>query len=169
MKVVDGYISRYLFYYECHRTKTVKPPPTGEGPYCREDSHPYLTDENVLLATLATHLQQMKNDQLIVGYWVLDDWVPWDAGSARQILIKIHNLIQQYTPGRPAICGFGGGVSSDHGSGWDDWEADNFSPQGCDMVGFYIYATSLPNTTPTPSPEFTIGLCQPSYRLCLQA
>jgi len=153
MKVIDGYISTYLYYYECHRTKTVKLPPPAYKQFCQDDAEPTLTDENVLLAAIATHLQQVKNNHLIVGYWVLDDWVPWDAGSARQLLKKIHNLIQQYTPGRPAICGFGGALSLEHGSEWDDWEADNFSPQGCDMVGFYIYALSLPNTAPTASPD----------------
>ena len=153
MKVVDGFIASYLYYYECHRTQELRPSLLAPGQYCVDDSHPELTDENALLATITTHLKQEKNNQLIVGYWVLDDWVQWDAGSARQILIKIHQLIQQYTPGRPAICGFAGSITSDHQSGWDDWIADNFSPQGCDEVGFYIYSPSLTDTPPTASPE----------------
>ncbi len=152
MKVIDGYISNYLYFYECHRTKELKPSLLSPGQFCQNDPYPYLTDEHVLLATIATHLKQVKDNQLIIGYWVLDDWVQWDAGSARQLLIKIHNLIQQYTPGRPAICGFGGPIRSDHTGDWGDWTADNFSSQGCDMVGFYIYTPSLLNTTPTPSP-----------------
>lgn len=151
MKVVDGYIASYLSYYECHHTKTVKPPPSGQEQYCQNDDHPYLTDENVLLASITAHLKQVKNNQLIIGYWVLDDWVFWDAGSARQLLIKIHKLIQQYTPSRPAICGFGGSIDPDHTDNWGDWVAANFSPQGCDQVGFYIYASPMPNTTPTSS------------------
>ena len=153
MKVIDGYISSYLYYYECHRTKELRLSLLGPGQYCEGDPHPELTDANVLLETIATHLKQVKDDQLIMGYWVLDDWVQWDAGSARQILIKIHQLIQQYTPGRPAICGFGGSIGPYQEDGWDDWTADNFSSQGCDMVGFYIYASSLTNTTPTSSPN----------------
>jgi hypothetical protein len=153
MKVVDGYISSYLYYYECHRTKELMPSLLGPGQYCSKDPYPYLTDENALLATITTHLKQVKNNQLIIGYWVLDDWVQWDAGSARQILVKIHHLIQQYTPGRPAICGFAGTIGINKGYGWGDWIADNFSPQGCDKVGLYIYAPSLPNTTPTASAD----------------
>ena len=145
MKVVDGYIASYLHYYECHRTATVKPPPPDQGQYCQTDSHPELTDEQALLANIAAHLQQVKNNHLVVGYWVLDDWAPWDAGSARDLLTKVHDLIEQYTPGYPAICGFGGSISPDHAAGWDDWVADNFSPQGCDMVGLYIYAASRLN------------------------
>lgn len=145
MKVVDGYIASYLHYYECHRTATIKPPPPGQGQYCQQDSHPELADEQAFLANIAAHLQQVKNNHLVVGYWVLDDWVSWDAGSARQLLIKVHDLIQQYTPGYPAICGFGGSISPDRAAGWDDWIADNFSPQGCDMVGLYIYAASRIN------------------------
>jgi hypothetical protein len=153
MKVVDGFISSDLFYYECHRTKTVKPPPPGEGPYCKEDSYPYLSNESALLASITNHLKQVKGNQLIIGYWVLDDWVPWDAGSAQQLLIKIHRLIQQYTPGRPATCGFGAGISLGSTTDWQDWLADNFSPQGCDMVGFYIYAPAFPIANPGPSSD----------------
>ncbi len=153
MKVIDGYISSYLHYYECHRTTLLKPSLIGPGQYCESDSHPELVDENALLATIATHLKQVKTNQLIVGYWVLDDWVQWDAGSARSILVKIHDLIEQYTPDRPIICGFGGSIGLNKGYGWKDWIADNFSPQGCDEVGLYIYTSSLPNTTSTPLPD----------------
>jgi hypothetical protein len=153
MKIVDGFISGYLYYYECHRTKELMPSLLGPGQYCHDDRYPYLTDENALLATIATHLKQVQNNHLIIGFWVLDDWVQWDAGSARQILIKIHHLIQQYTPGRPAICGFGGSIGLNHLYGWDDWIADNFSPQGCDSVGFYIYTPSLPYTIPVVSAD----------------
>jgi hypothetical protein len=154
MKVIDGYISSYLYYYECHRTHTVKLPASGEVNPCTTDSHPELNSENALLANIANHLQQEKHNPLIIGYWVLDDWVAWDAGSARQLLIKIHALIQQYTPGRPAICGFGGSIDPYMRYGWSDELADNFSPQGCDEAGFYIYASSLPNTTPSSSSDF---------------
>jgi hypothetical protein len=153
MKVVDGYISSYLQYYECHRTKTVKPPPQGRSQFCQNDAYPNLTNENALLATITTHLKQMRDNQLIVGYWVLDDWASWDAGSARPILIKIHQLIQQYTPGRPEICGFGAFLSSDQAVGWNDWVAANFSPQGCDDVGFYIYAPQQSQADPIQAPD----------------
>src|SRR5712691_2448965 len=146
MRVIDGYISNYLYYYECHRTKTVKPPPPGQQQYCQNDVKSSMADENTLLASIAEHLQQMQDNQLIIGYWILDDWAPWDAGGARQILTKIHDLIQKYTPGRPAICGFGGFILLDHVPGWDDRLADNFSPRGCDMVGLYVYTPDIANT-----------------------
>jgi len=153
MKVVDGYIWNLLYYYECHRTKELMPSLFGRGQYCSKDLYPYLTDENALLTTITAHLKQVKDNQLIIGYWVLDDWVQWDAGSSRQILVKIHHLIQQYTPGRPAICGFGGTIGINKDYGWHDWIAANFSPQGCDKVGFYIYTPSLLDTTPLASPD----------------
>jgi len=152
MKVVDGYLSSYLYYYECHRTKVLIPSLVGPGQYCQDDPYPYLSNENALLATIARHLKQEKDNSLIMGYWVLDDWVQWDAGSARDLLIKIHALIQYYTPGRPAICGFGGSIGAQQKYGWQDWVADNFSPQGCDEVGLYIYTSSLPDTAPLASP-----------------
>ena len=148
MKVIDGYISSYMYYYECHRTAVLKPALLRPGQYCPYDSHPDLTNENVLLATIAAHLKQVQNNRLITGYWVLDDWVKWDAGSARLLLMKIHQLIQRYTPGRPDICGFGGSIGLHQEYGWNDWIADNFSPQGCDAVGLYVYAPSYPDTSP---------------------
>jgi len=153
MRVIDGYISSYLSGYECHRIKTVKPHPAGQEDYCRADNYPNLTDKNVLLAAIAAHLKEVQDNQLVIGYWVLDDWPSWDAGSARQILVKIRDLIQYYTPGLPAICGFGGFIHPGHTYGWGDWIADNFSPQGCDFVGFYIYAPDVPDTVQAPSPD----------------
>src|SRR5205085_10608179 len=45
--------------------------------------------------------------------------------------------------GRPSICGFAGEIypaSSYDYYNWNDGTAANFSPQGCDMVGLYIYS-----------------------------
>ena len=147
MQVVDGFIASYLYYYECHRTKTVKLPPAGMSAYCVTDYHPELTSENAVLAVIAAHLRQVKDNHLIVGYWVLDDWVTWDTGSAQHLLMSIHSLIQQYTPGRPAICGFGASIGVGTSYGWRDGTAANFSLQGCDMVGLYVYTSSLLDTT----------------------
>lgn len=152
MQLIDGFIASYLYYYECHRIISVKPPP-GDKPYCMYDYHPELSNENLFLAAIAKHLQQVKGNPLIAGYWVLDDWVSWDPGSARQPLMQIHKLIQQYTPGRPAICGLGGFIEPDTGYQWSDWLADNFSPQGCDRVGLYVYTPSLPDSMPRPPAE----------------
>ena len=152
MKVVDGFISSYLYYYECHRTRAIKSPP-GYSPYCLDDTHPELSTENALLATISAHLGQVKDNHLIIGYWVLDDWVSWDPGSALQLLMKIHKLVQQNTPAYPTICGFGGFISTGTAYSWSDGLADNFSPQGCDMIGLYMYTPVLPDTTPAPSAD----------------
>jgi hypothetical protein len=153
MKVIDGYISDTLFYYECHRTKTVKPPPHQVDSWCKKDSHPALGDEQTLLETIATHLQQMKSNSLIIGYWVLDDWPYWDTGSAQHLLVEIHQLIQQYTPGRAAICGFGGTIWLNKSYGWQDQLADNFTAEGCDSVGLYVYASTSANSKPAPATD----------------
>jgi hypothetical protein len=151
MKVVDSYLWSLVYYYECHRTRTVMLAPAGKEQYCQTDYRPDLANESALLSAVAAHLKQVKDNQLIIGYWVLDDWASWDAGSARQILVKIHTLIQQYTPDRPSICGFGGDIWLNQRYGWDDWVADNFTPQGCDKVGLYIYASSTANTLRFPA------------------
>ncbi len=143
MKVIDGFISSALTHYECHRTWTVKPPPPGATPFCAVDNYPQLSSEDALLKMVEQHLQQVRSNSLIMGYWVLDDWASWDAGSVRGTLIKIHDLIQRFTPRYPAICGFGGSLPIGSNAGWNDQVAANFSPEGCDMVGLYIYAPSV--------------------------
>jgi hypothetical protein len=96
--------------------------------------------QSQLITNLTNHLKAEQNNSLIVGYWVLDDWTYGD-GTAKTLLQQMTSLIHQYTPGRPSICGFAGGLSSSGtGGSLDTNVADNFSPQGCDMVAPYIYA-----------------------------
>ncbi len=154
MQVIDGYISSYFNYYECHRTLTSILPAHGEK-FCQKDGHPELTNDTLFLANIAQHLQQVKDNPLIVGYWALDDWPSWDAGSARSLLIKVHQLVQKYTPGRPTICGMGGFVALGTAYSWDDAKAANFSPEGCDRVGLYMYTSSLPNRAPYNTVPYT--------------
>lgn len=139
MKVIDGALNSYLSYYECHKLQT-----------CDAAIYPELTNVSAVLNDATNHLQQMQNNRLIVGYWVLDDWPSNDYGGAKSILAQIKSLVHRYTPGRPSICGFGGGIypAASHDSyGWNDGTAANFSPQGCDMVGFYIYGASYTTGT----------------------
>ena len=154
MKVIDAYIWTLLYRYECYRTLTIMQPPVGQKAYCQNDGDSYITDENELLTDIAAHLKLVKDNQLIIGYWMLDDWVQWDAGGARETLIKIHDLIQQYTPKRPAICGFGGSIDLHRKYGWNDWIAENYSSQACDEVGIYVYSASLPYTVTSSSDAF---------------
>ncbi len=145
MKVIDAMPWTYLYEYECHHLHVIGPASVFAS-YCNGD-YPEMTDENALFAAITAHLQQARANQLIIGYWVLDDWVQ-EAGSAKQILMKIHSLIERYTPGRATICGFGGSIGLAQQYDWQDWVADNFSPQGCDMIAPYIYTPSMANGTP---------------------
>jgi len=150
MKVIDAMPWTYLYRYECHRLKTIESP-SAFASYCNGD-YPEMANEDALFAALTAHLRQVKANPLIIGYWVLDDWVQ-DAGDGKQILMHIHTLIQKYTPGRPTICGFGGSIGLNQDYEWEDWVANNFSPQGCDMVAPYIYTPSMANGTPPPDPD----------------
>lgn len=153
MHIVDGFISSNMYYYECQRLREQLFPPSGVGAYCGQGIYPMFDSEDAFLATIAAHLKQAAQNQLIIAYWVLDDWIFSDSGSARPLLIKIHQLIQQITPGRAAICGFGGDLFPDTTPGWGDWQADNFSPEGCNAVGIYIYTTPQPDIVPAISPQ----------------
>jgi len=140
MSVVDARLSGELFYWECHRTHTVAPPPAGQpNDYCATDEDPSVDSPAVVLKTIDGWLRQDAADPLVRGYWILDDWPYWDGGSARGLLQEVHQEIEAATPGYPAICGFGGTVLRTRG-GFDLSTAKNYSNGGCDMVGWYNYA-----------------------------
>jgi hypothetical protein len=139
--VIDGRISSELADWECHRTHTVAPPPPGWRPYCATDAHPGVNSPAVVLEAVEGWLREDAAIANVAGYWVLDDWPPWDGGTARQLLGEIHGAIERITPGRPAICGFGGSIE-DKGrlEGFESSAAENFSSEGCSMVALYNYA-----------------------------
>ena len=140
--VVDAGISGILFYWECHRTHTIKPPPSSysQNYYCRTDEDPHIKNEAVVLHDVTSLLERDADRSYVVAYWVLDDWPGWDPGSGRDLLAKIHTLIVAKTPGRPAICGIGAGVAKPGKINWDPGTAANYSNAGCDIVGWYNYS-----------------------------
>ena len=142
ISVVDAGISGILFYWECHRTHTVKPPPRsyGHNSYCRTDEDPKIDSPKVVLRDVDAILQRDAKRPYVVGYWVLDDWAWWDPGSAHELLQKVHAEIERVTPGRPAICGFGAGVARPGKVDWDPGTGANYSNGGCDIVGWYNYS-----------------------------
>jgi hypothetical protein len=143
MTAIDARLSGELFYWECHRTHTVAPPPKGQpNDYCAKDEKPGVDSAAVVLKTIGRWLKQDAANPLVSGYWVLDDWPYWDGGSARGLLREIRREIRAATPGYPAICGFGGTVlKPGHSGGFDLSTAENYSNGGCDMVGWYNYAS----------------------------
>lgn len=141
ISVIDGGVSGIVFYWECHRTHTVAPPPSSysRNYYCATDENPRISSDAVALAHVSRLLDRDAKRSYVVGYWVLDDWASWDPGSGRNLLKKIHALIAQRTPGRPAICGFGGGFGKGATYYWDPGTAANYSNGGCDAAGWYNY------------------------------
>jgi hypothetical protein len=142
ISVVDAGISGILFYWECHRTHTIKPPPSSYkyNPYCRTDENPKIDSARVVLRDVARIVDRDAKRPYVVGYWVLDDWAWWDPGSAHELLQRVHAEIELATPGLPAICGFGGAVLRPGKVGWDPGTAANYSNGGCDVVGWYNYS-----------------------------
>ncbi|MBV9718288.1 MAG: hypothetical protein JOZ77_03155 [Candidatus Eremiobacteraeota bacterium] len=142
ISVVDAAISGILFYWECHRTHTIKPPPKSYGynPYCRTDEDPKIDSPSVVLRDVAAILKRDATRPYVVAHWVLDDWAWWDNGSGRELLQRVHAEITKETPGRPAICGFGAAVLRPGKVGWDPGTGANYSNGGCDIVGWYNYS-----------------------------
>jgi hypothetical protein len=144
MKVIDASLSSELFYWECHRTHTVAPPPKGQANYyCSSDQDPSINSEAVVLKTVRSWIRDDAANPLVAGYWILDDWASWDGGSGRALLQQVNAEIWAVTPRYPAICGFGGAVlGPGQQGGFDSATALNYSSSGCDMVGLYNYAYS---------------------------
>jgi len=84
------------------------------------------------IATTAT----VRNN--LSGYWMIDDWYS-DFGAAKEPLKYMTGLIRSTTPDLPAICGFTGNTTYGGSvSGYAQFTA-NFSSEGCDMIGIYMY------------------------------
>ena len=160
MSVVDARISDELGAWECHRTHTLAPPPPGERNwFCRTDYDPGANSAAVVLAAVREWLREDASNPLVSGYWVLDDWAPWDGGSARALLAEVHGAIDEITPGRPTICGFGGSIEPvGRRGGFEASIAANYSSSGCDMVGLYNYAGADPEMSSGEGLEWSMSI-----------
>jgi hypothetical protein len=145
---INGRISQLMWDYECHRIHTVVTVPPGAWGFCSSDLYPSMDYSN-LMASVQSYLQQAAGDSNIHGYWVLDDWPYYDATSA-QVLAAIHTLVQQYSPGRPTICGFAAFITQNSYE-WQPSLANNFSPQGCDEIAWYVYPDTVSGSMPSAS------------------
>jgi hypothetical protein len=88
---------------------------------------------------VSMELDRDAKEPYVRGFWVLDDWPYWDYGSARELLKKIRALIHHKAPNEPAICGFAATLARPGRVVWQRGLADNYSNDGCDMVGWYVY------------------------------
>lgn len=160
MTVIDARPSTELFFWECHRTHTVAPPPEGRrNSYCAKDDEPSVDSPAVVLASVGEELREDAANPLVSGYWVLDDWAPWDGGSGRELLEEVHGEIEAATPGYPAICGFGGSIEKEgEAGGFAAGIARNYSAGGCSVVGLYDYTGSARSRSSGAGYEWDIRL-----------
>lgn len=122
MKLVDSELWDMLVYSHCYNLDS-----SSRGPCV-----------DTLLTNARQHLLDTKDNPLVVGYWILDDY----PGDVKTILPQLTNLVHQYAPGEPTICGFSGGLYPNGGFGWDEQTVSNFSQQGCDVIALYIYPSA---------------------------
>jgi hypothetical protein len=90
---------------------------------------------DTLLTNVRRHLLETRDNSLVAGYWILDDY----PGDVKTILPQLTSLVHQYAPGKPTICGFGGELYPHGGFSWSEETVSNFSQQGCDVVALYLY------------------------------
>lgn len=138
IRIISAEISDLVAAYECTRTHTVAPRPSGSRAetYCGDD-HGY-TEER-LYREVRELVRRNVHNPLVAGYWVLDDTPDWDPGSLRPVLDRVSTIVPA---GMPKICGFSAGLGSRGRGYWEAGRADNFTPTGCDMVAPYVYADS---------------------------
>jgi hypothetical protein len=115
------------------------------------------TQENNLVAQVTNYLNANKNDPLIAGYYILDDW----PGNVKNALQRITAAVRTITPTKPTVCAFVGILdfwqSSDHsGAPFTahaafDRAIANYSPAGCDIADFYVYG--VPGVIPFTNPH----------------
>lgn len=108
----------------------------------------------MILSEVRSHLAQTGQDGSIVGYWVLDDWPRADI---HRLLEQIHSLVAEANQSsifpRPTICGFGGLLDEKRGPSapfvtdthYFSMAITNFSPNACDIVALYPYASNRVN------------------------
>jgi hypothetical protein len=91
------------------------------------------------------HLVITRQDDSVVGFWVLDDY----PGDVRPAIELIHTLVTQENlvdrVARPTICGFGGVLDDTQRAAAEsraafDAAVLNFTPTGCDAIALYPYA-----------------------------
>jgi hypothetical protein len=117
-----------------------------------------VADQNTLYSEVQAHLDTVKNNPDITGFWLLDDWY----GNLLPELEHIHALVAaanaQYGVKRPTVCGFSATLDfkgsptdptfSHTAHAWFDRAITNYSPQACDIVAPYAYAAlPYPDTT----------------------
>lgn len=103
--------------------------------------------KRTILANVKNHLAETKNDPLIVGYLILDDY---PGGDVRDVMQGIHDLVVEAN--RTAVsprftqCNFASRLDTRNtvNSAWQshhtmfDTAMTNYSPTACEVVMFYF-------------------------------
>lgn len=112
-------------------------------------------DQAGVLKATEARLNAVAHDDALAAYWILDDY---PGGNIQPMLVRIHQLIEQQNQQthivRPAICGIGGNLdlkptvksrSFEPQHAYFDRAAVNLTPQSCDLVAPYLYASGHNN------------------------
>ena len=144
LRVISAEISEVLSRYECSRIFTVAPRPRGLGlaEYCTDDPH-YSKDD--LMEDVRAVVARDAGNQLVSGYWVLDDVPSWDVGGLHDVVEEIRKALP---PELPTFCGFAADLEANGTYVWSTGVAANFSPDGCNFVAPYVYRDSRDRSAP---------------------
>src|SRR5579884_2158537 len=122
-----------------------------EGPVHGGQASCRLSPEDIAAATekIRSHLEQVKSDRGLAGFWILDDY---PHGDVTPILRVIRQLVSQSNAEtglrRPTVCGVGGNLDAKRtprdprfrpDRAYTDAALTNVSPEFCDLVSPYLY------------------------------
>lgn len=164
MTQVESQPWELLYQYECHRLVTLHKPWNG---YCSQD-YPEMTLSALLAGVKSDILTARQNNQ-VVGVWILDDWPAADPGGAASILPSIAQIIHSFAPHMPTICGFGAELGPHHTDIFDSAVFANYSPAACNEVALYIYSEPVANGATTTTFDWSMSTLLPKIWSTLRA
>jgi hypothetical protein len=165
MTQVEAQPWELLHQYECHRLAQLGYLQSG---YCAQD-YPNMTLATVLAGVKSDMLALRENNQ-VVGVWALDDWPTADDGGAAAILPQIAAIVHHDAPGVKVICGFGADLAPNHIDSLNVRFFDNYTPKGCDVVALYVYSSSVPDPTLSPTTfDWSMRTLLPKIRAALSS
>jgi hypothetical protein len=138
------------FLYAACRAQTDRQRAAGVRPQCALGPD----EQQSVLRDAAKHLDEVKGDPNVAGYWILDDYPQGNVGPT---LLALHGLIEQANRDtglrKPTICGVGG--SLDHRTAmkprlaadraYIELSLQNILPAACDVVAPYFYGAATEN------------------------
>ena len=159
MTVVSGQISGWILAYECYRLRTVVHDPAVVESYCRGETDTTMT-ESRLLMLVRNFARSTASNELVAGYWILDDQAGTDFGSLRHVEEEVAAILHHSSPSRPTVCGIGAFITRNGKFEFNVQLLSDVSSSGCNELGIYVYAAPLLPSLPSRGSQVDWSMSQ---------